>query len=247
MLYNTVVGLAGVVAGAIASLAGFGIGSLLTPLFALRVGTKIAVGAVSIPHFIATAYRFWLLRKRVDKSVLLTFGVTSAAGGLAGALLGAFANNPILTVIFALLLIFVGISELTGLAQRLRFKGPLAWVAGGLSGLLGGLVGNQGGIRSAALLGFDLDKEAFVATATAIGVVVDCARMPVYLATEGRTIAQFWLPITVAMAATVIGTMLGKQYLTRISQTLFRRTVAILLLAVGAYMLLRGVYDAQHI
>lgn len=35
---------------------------------------------------------------------------------------------------------------------------------------------NQGGIRTAALLGFDVPKEEFVATATAIGLFVDGAR-----------------------------------------------------------------------
>jgi len=240
VLFDVLVGIVGIVAGGVASVTGFGIGSLLTPVFAYRVGTKVAVAAVSIPHFAATAYRFWLLRKHVDKRILLSFGVTSAAGGLSGALLGSYASSPILTVIFGVLLIFVGLSELTGLAQRMRLRGPLAWIAGGVSGLLGGLVGNQGGIRSAALLGFELDKGTFVATATAIGLVVDFARMPVYLIKEAHDILALWLPIGIAIVATVIGTVLGKRYLARLSQTVFRRTVAILLLLLGSYMLLKG-------
>jgi hypothetical protein len=240
MLFDVLVAIAGIVAGGVASVAGFGIGSLLTPVFAFRVGTKVAVAAVSIPHFVATGYRFWLLRKHVDKRTLLNFGVTSAAGGLSGALLGAYASSPILTLVFGSLLVFVGISELSGLAGRMRFNGPAAWIAGGLSGLLGGLVGNQGGIRSAAMLGFELDKETFVATATAIGLVVDFARMPVYLVEEARDILALWLPITLAVAATVAGTVLGKRYLVRLPQSIFRRTVAVLLLLLGAYMLLKG-------
>jgi hypothetical protein len=55
----------------------------------------------------------------------------------------------------------------------MRFGRITGYMAGALSGLFGGLVGNQGGIRSAALMGFDINKEAFVATATAIGLVVD--------------------------------------------------------------------------
>lgn len=51
------------VAGAIASIAGFGIGSILTPLLSLWLGTKLAVAAVSIPHFIGTALRFSLIRE----------------------------------------------------------------------------------------------------------------------------------------------------------------------------------------
>jgi uncharacterized protein len=240
MLYDALVALVGFLAGGIASIAGFGIGSLLTPLFAYRVGTKLAVAAVSIPHFAATAYRCWLLRKSVDRRTLISFGITSAAGGLVGALLNAYSSNPVLTIIFGALLIFVSLSEFSGFAHRLRFSGTIAWLAGGVSGLLGGLVGNQGGIRSAALLGFDLNTEAFVATATAIGVVVDFARMPVYIIKEGRDLLNLWLPIAIAIVATIIGTILGKRYLLRLSQVVFRRTVAGLLLLLGVYMLLKG-------
>jgi hypothetical protein len=42
---------------------------------------------VSIPHVVGTAARFWLLRGQVDRRLLVRFGLTSAAGGLTGALL----------------------------------------------------------------------------------------------------------------------------------------------------------------
>jgi len=229
-----------VLAGAIASVVGFGIGSVLTPLFAVRVGTQVAVAAVSIPHLFATALRFWRLRASVDRRVVLSFGITSAAGGLAGALLHSFASNRSLAIVFGLLLLFVGISELTGYARRMRFGGPVAWVAGGISGVFGGLVGNQGGIRSAALLGFDLDRQAFVATATAIGLVVDGARMPVYFVTQTAAIARMWPLVLIATLGTLAGTVLGVRTLRRIPETAFRRVVAILLLLLGTYMLARG-------
>ena len=72
---------AGILAGAIASVAGFGIGSILTPLLASWIGTKLAVAVVSIPHFIGTALRFIVIREHVDRRVLLTFGAASAVGG----------------------------------------------------------------------------------------------------------------------------------------------------------------------
>ncbi|MDM7917164.1 MAG: sulfite exporter TauE/SafE family protein [Candidatus Eisenbacteria bacterium] len=225
-------------AGAIASISGFGIGSLLTPLFALRVPTKLAVAAVSVPHAVATALRFWLLRRHVDRKVLASFGITSAAGGLTGALLHAAAGNPILTVVFGSLLVFVGVTQLSGIAGRMRFRGWIAWVAGAVSGLLGGLVGNQGGIRSAAMLAFDLRPRVFVATATAVGLVVDAARLPVYLATQGRDTADLWPLLLVASAGAVLGTLLGARVLRRVPEPIYRRIVAALVLALGVFMLL---------
>src|SRR5512143_1080540 len=128
-MFLLLVGLVGLVAGAIASVVGFGIGSLLTPLLALRVGTQLAVAAVSIPHLLATALRFWRLRAHVDRRVLLGFGIASAVGGLTGALLHAAAGSRLLAIVFGALLLFVGLSELTGLARRIRFSGWVAWVA----------------------------------------------------------------------------------------------------------------------
>lgn len=115
-----------------------------------------------------------------------------------------------------------------------------AWVAGALSGAFGGLVGNQGGIRSAALLGFDVPKEAFVATATAIGLVVDGARLPVYLATESRQMFELWPLVLTATAGVVIGTALGARVLGRLPPHTFRRVIAMLLFALGVYMILAG-------
>lgn len=224
-------------AGALASVTGFGIGSLLTPLLSLQAPLKIAVAVVSIPHVIGTAVRFWMLRGHVDRRVLLTFGLASAAGGLIGALLHTRLASPVLSVVFGGLLLFVAGMQFTGAAGRMRFGGAVALIAGALSGLLGGLVGNQGGIRSAGLLGFEMPKETFVATATAIGLMVDAARMPVYLISEGREMSQFATPIAATIAGVVVGTITGARLLRRVPERWFRTIVATVLAVLGVAML----------
>lgn len=240
MIFHALIFATAVLAGAVAAVAGFGIGSLLTPAFGLVVDTRLAVAAVSVPHVIGTVVRFWALRRHVDASVLWRFGIASAVGGLTGALLQNVAGAPWLTVIFGALLIFVAASELSGLARRMRFHGAVAWVAGVVSGFFGGLVGNQGGIRSAALLGFELDKRAFVATATATGLIVDAARMPVYVAGQSHDLARMWGGIAVATLGVVVGTLFGGRVLARLPDRLFRFTIAVLLAVLGAAELLRG-------
>jgi uncharacterized membrane protein YfcA len=231
---------AAILAGGIASIAGFGIGSVLTPLLSVRVGAKLAVAAVSIPHVVGTAVRFWLLRGHIDRRILIWFGITSAAGSLAGALLHAYASNRPLAVVFGCLLLFVGSSELTGFMNNVRLGRRAAWIAGAVSGVFGGLVGNQGGIRSAALLAFESEKEAFVATATAVGLIVDAARMPVYLATERSGLLQIWSLIAISTVGVVAGTLLGTRLLRTVPERLFRRIVAALLLVLGTWMVFWG-------
>jgi uncharacterized protein len=239
-MFNLLVAFVGVVSAAIAWVTGFGIGSLLTPTFAIRTGTKLAVAAVAIPHVVATAQRFWLLRRHVDRRVLLGFGMASAIGGLAGALLHIWVSNRFLSVAFGVVVALTGIAELTGWMRRVHWGRSAAWTAGTLSGGLGGLVGNQGGIRTAAMLGFDVPKEAFVATSTAVGLFVDGARLPVYLATDWRAMLGIWPLIALATGATMVGTAIGGAILGRISKQAFRRVIAALLIILGVYMLVQA-------
>jgi uncharacterized membrane protein YfcA len=239
-MFAALIVLVGLVAAGIASVTGFGIGSLLTPVLAIQTGTKVAVAAVAIPHVVGTAQRFWLLRRHVDRRVLLGFGIASAVGGLAGALVHVRVSSRALTVVFGVVVALAGVSELTGWMRRVRWGRGSAWAAGGISGALGGMVGNQGGIRTAALLGFEVPKESFVATATAIGLYVDAARLPVYLATQWSDLVRVWPLVLVATAAVVAGTALGTRVLGRLQQATFRRVIGVLLVTLGIYMAVAG-------
>ena len=86
------------------------------------------------------------------------------------------------------------------------------------------------------MLGFDVPKESFVATASAIALFVDGARLPVYLATQGREIAALWPLVLVATVGVVIGTAFGTRALGRVPQRVFRQIVAGLLVVLGLYM-----------
>ena len=174
-------------------------------------GTKLAVAAVSIPHAIGTSIRLWRFRREVDWAIVRSFGLTSAAGGLTGALLNTWATSRALELVFGSLLVLAGASQVTGYAKRWRLRGALAWLGGALSGFFGGLVGNQGGIRTAAMLGFDVDKRQFVATTTAVALLIDMARVPVYLAVEAAQLARIWPTIALATIGVVVGTLFGEK------------------------------------
>lgn len=226
------------VAGSIASVAGFGIGSLLTPFLAPRLGMRLAVAAVSVPHLAATALRCWRLRAHVDRGILLGFGLASGLGGLAGAALQGRLGDPALERILGGLLVLAGLGGLTGLNARVRVGGAAGWLLGALSGAFGGLVGNQGGIRSAALLGFRVRRDAFVATATATALIVDAVRMPFYLWSEAGRLAAQWPLLLTGTAGALAGTLAGHALLSRLPERVFQRAVSGALLALGARLLL---------
>jgi uncharacterized protein len=233
-------GAVALLAGAVAAVVGFGIGSILTPVLALETGLRVAVAAVAVPHLVGTLIRFWFLRRHLDRRVLLGFGIASALGGLAGALLHTRVSSRSLAFVFGALLLLAGISELTGWMRRVQWGPSAAWVAGVLSGVFGGLVGNQGSIRSAALLGFRVPKESFVATAAAVALCVDAVRLPVYFAVQGQTILRLWPLVLLATAGVVAGTVLGTRVLRWIPERQFRNAVALLLILLGLYMIAAG-------
>jgi uncharacterized membrane protein YfcA len=229
--------MAAVLAGAIAAVSGFGIGSLLTPLLMLSMPTAHAVAVLAIPHALATAIRWVRLRRDVHRPTFRQFGIASAGGGLVGAALQSQLASPVLTFVLAILLILAGTTEL--LRRRVPLPQTPFWrVSGGiLSGLFGGLVGNQGGIRAAALLGFQLQPRQLVATATASALLVDAARVPIYFLSAGSVIAdttRIWVIVSVGVT---MGTFVGVPMLSRIPASTYRRMVGGLLLLLGFSLL----------
>jgi uncharacterized protein len=232
-----VVALVAVGAGAVAAMSGFGLGSILTPLLMLSFPASSAVALVAIPHAVATTARWWRLRGDVHGPTFRQFGIASAVGGLAGAALQPLLGGTALTVVLGLLLVLAGGSELLG--RRVPLPPTPFWrLAGGiLSGAFGGLVGNQGGIRAAALLGFQLPPRALVATATASALFVDAARVPIYVARSGPVLAANAPLALAASAGALVGTFIGVPILSRIPASRYRTIVGGLLVLLGVSLL----------
>jgi uncharacterized membrane protein YfcA len=200
---------------------------------------RVAVVALTGPHFVFNALRCWTVREHIHGKTFRRFGLTSAAGSLGGALLHPVVSSRWITVVFAALLILAGLFGVTGAADRVHFRRRGAYAGGVLSGFFGGLTGEQGGLRAAALLGFDCSKEAFVATATASALVVDAVRIPVYLATRWSEVPKAVTPALLGIAGVVAGTLLGKSLFSRVPERKFSRVVSALLLLIGALMIVR--------
>lgn len=238
-------------ASALTFLTGFGLGTLLLPGFLLVMSPTLAVAAVAAVHLFHNLGKLLLLRAHVDRKVLIHFGVPALAAAALGAWgLLRLADLPELgswslqgrTFSVCPLKLVMGISlalfstwELAGAGSGIR-RLPL-WLGGVGSGLLGGLTGHQGAIRSAFFLGRDLPKETFVATGAAVACAVDCTRLGVYaqiFRTMGENTA--WPPIVAGIAGAAAGLWIGRRYLHRLTGQGFRRLVGAALLVFGTGM-----------
>lgn len=227
-------------AGGTAAVVGFGIGSLVTPLLVVRLDTSLAIGVVAGPHLLASAVRYWQHRHTVDRGLLIRFGIPSAVGGLVGALLQSRLESPALLGVLGALLLATSAANLSSGFGGWRPAPSLAFALGGLSGLFGGVAGNQGGLRAAGLAAFDLTPRAFIATSTAVAVLIDVARTPVYVARAGAELRAEWPLIAVAGAGCLAGTLLGERLFSRLARETHRRVVAVTVGAVGIWLITRA-------
>jgi uncharacterized membrane protein YfcA len=139
------------------------------------------------------------------------------------------------------MLVLAGILGVLQITENIYFGKVGASAVGLLSGFFGGLVGEQGGIRSVALLSFDVEKEAFIATATATALIVDAVRMPIYFITQTGQFSQFLIILILSCAAVCAGTIVGNFILKRIPEKSFKRIVSLLILFLGLFLLAVGI------
>lgn len=238
------------IASGLTFFSGFGLGTLLLPAFALFFPVGEAVALTGLVHGMNGVFKLALVRRSIDRDVLIRFGAPAVTGSLVGALLLAklteappliayeFAGSvrtvtPVKLAIGGLLLLFAGL-ELSARFRRLAMPTPFLPVGGLLSGFFGGLSGMQGALRSAFLMRAGLTKEAFIGTGVAIAVLIDLSRLGVYvpaLLTEG--LGRDRVLLLTAVASAFAGAALGNRYLKKLTMGHIQRIVAGLLFAVG--------------
>jgi uncharacterized membrane protein YfcA len=191
-----IVGVAAFLASALTLFSGFGLGTLLMPVFALLLPVETAIAATAVVHGANNLLKASLLGQDADWSIVMRFGVPAILAALLGAaalgLVSALPPmveyslgprhaviTPVKVAIGALMAVFA-LFELLPRFRDVRFDRDLLVVGGLLSGLFGGFSGHQGALRSAFLAKVGLTTAAFVGTTAVVGLLVDLTRLAVY-------------------------------------------------------------------
>lgn len=236
---------------------GFGLGTILMPVFALFFPVPLAIAATAVVHFANNIFKFGLMAKQADWRVVARFGIPAALAAIVGAgLLNLFDRMPMLgsytlgsstfdvtavKAVIGTLIVLFALLELSSRFQALAL--PPRWlpVGGALSGFFGGLSGNQGALRSAFLLKAGLSKDAFVATGVVSAVVVDATRLIVYgtgfLAGHFSQSHELIVPVVVGTAFAFIGAFVGKRLLQKITLRYVQIVVAAAMLLIGTCLI----------
>ena len=229
---------------------GFGLGTILTPVFAIFFSIDIAIALTGVVHFTNNLFKMALVGRNTDKQVLIRFGIPAILASFAGAwllmrltvlpvlfqyqLLGRdFEVTPV-KLIIALILIVFSILEILPTFQKVQFGRDKLVYGGLLSGFFGGLSGIQGAIRSAFLIKSGLPKEAYIATGVVIASLVDFTRLSVYASrfTAANLQENLVLLISATLAA-IVGAWFGKQLLTKVTLRNIQLLVAFMLVLIS--------------
>jgi uncharacterized membrane protein YfcA len=247
-----VVSLAALVVSALTLFSGFGLGTLLMPVFAIFFPLKIAIASTAIVHLANNLLKVSLLGKDADKKAVLCFGIPGIIFALSGAYVLIFLSDlppvtqysigskmititPIKMVIAILIFVF-SLFDLLPYFEKISFPRKYLSLGGALSGFFGGLSGHQGALRSAFLVKAGLEKEAFIGTGVVCAVLVDFSRLGVYglsfFAKEFETLSVHGGVKLVATAtlAAFLGTFIGTRFIKKMTMSLIRQVVGGMLL-----------------
>lgn len=229
---------------------GFGLGTILTPVFMLFFPVELAIALTGIVHFFNNIFKLILVGKNANKDVLIRFGIPAVIAAFAGSLLllniknisplftyDAFGNHyevyPIKFLVSILLITFATM-DLIPFFNKLEFGKDKLMIGGILSGFFGGLSGNQGALRSAFLVKIGLSKESFIGTAVVVSTFVDFTRISVYASRFEKSGLFENLELVIwATFSAIIGAYLGHKLLKKVTLKFLQILTAFMLIFIS--------------
>lgn len=237
---------------------GFGLGTILMPVFALFFPLDIAIGLTAIVHLSNNLFKIVLVRKDINLKVALLFGIPAAAFAFLGAITLNFLNSDVvlaeyilwgryfvitpINLVISLLLMTFAIVELSKKLSNISLPKKFLPIGGVLSGFFGGLSGHQGALRTMFLLKSGLSKESFIATGIAAAVLIDISRLTVYgtsfIGNHFSSISdnRSLIMIIVAVLSAFIGSVLGRKLLKKVTLRSVQIIVGLLIFVFAVFL-----------
>ena len=239
--------LAALITSLLTFFSGFGLGTILTPVFAIFFPIEVAIALTGVVHFFNNLFKLLLVGKHADRGVVLRFGLPAFFAALVGAFLllkmsdlqpilsyfigtKEFSITPVRLVI-AVLLIFFSLMEALPYLKKVDWGRNKLFLGGLLSGFFGGLSGHQGALRSAFLIKSGLSKEAFVSTGIVIACIIDFSRIGVYSTgfLQSGLQENFTLVITATLSA-FVGAYFGSRLLNKVTMSTIQTIVIVMIM-----------------
>lgn len=238
---------------------GFGLGTVLMPVFAIFFPLPLAIASTAVVHLANNIFKVLIVGKLANWGVVLKFGIPAALASALGAYsLGVISvwkpiaayqiqnyqfNITAVGLSIGVIIILSSLFELVPRLSKFSFSPKFTPLGGVLSGFFGGISGNQGVLRSAFLIKAGLSKEEFIGTGVVTSVMVDVVRLIIYgwafFSKKFVDAVSFEvLGILIAASFTAfMGSYAGSLLIYKVTYSTVQRIVGIMLLILGTAIL----------
>jgi hypothetical protein len=245
-----IIGFSSLFASLLTFFSGFGLGTIMLPVFALFFPIELAVAITGVVHFLNNLFKITLVGKHASWKIIIKFGIPAVLMAFLGAwLLTAFTNKPplfvyylgdkkcsitLINLIISILMFVFALLELLPFYKKLSFSEDKLYIGGAISGFFGGLSGHQGALRSAFLIKCGLTKEAYIATGIVIATIVDISRLSVYFSRIDKiAFINNQSIIFTAVISAFTGAYFGKKLLKKITLSTLHIIVSLMIMVLS--------------
>jgi len=216
---------------------GFGSSVFFVPAAQFFFSMQVVLAVTGLLHVFSNISKLVLFGKSINWRIVLGLGISSTLMCIAGAYLTTIVElryakvglGVFLVALSTFLLLLPSFSLKPGIGIQIG--------GGGVAGFLAGFIGTGGAIRGLVLASFNLEKNVFVGTSAAIDLGVDVSRTAVYLDNGYLSLESVMIYLPVLLAASFLGSYIGKKLLDRIPAAMFRKIMLSLILVMGAALI----------
>ncbi len=241
---------------------GFGLGTILMPVFALFFPVEEAIAATAVVHAVNSLFKIYFVGRKADGSIVLRFGLPAIGAAFLGAVaLGYLSGLPSVAeysvgaikadirpvkLVIGILIFCFAVLELLTKFKDLKMGRKYLPAGGIVSGFFGGLSGHHGAVRAAFLVKSGISAEKYVGTNAMISFMVDFIRIIIYGFTfffakaENPIDMSQWPLIAAGVISAFFGVLIGKKFLHKITMRSIRVFAMTLLLFIS-FGLISGV------
>lgn len=225
------------IASIIGTITGFGISTIMIPILVIFLPPVEVIFLVAIIHWFGDAWKILLFRGGLHIRLLVLFGVVGLIMSYVGASLSLAIDQSILLRVLGVFFVLYSLFVIFQSKFRILATNMTAVFGGALSGLFAGMFGMGGAIRGVFLSVFNLPKAVYIATAGAIGIVIDSTRIFTYF-TQGTVLPEWlWQGLFIFIPVSFFGAWISRRIVNRIPQNKFRILVSVFLILIGIKLL----------
>jgi uncharacterized membrane protein YfcA len=229
--------LAGIIAYIISTLSGGGGAIIMLPIVGFYLSPQVVAPVVNLGNMIGRPARLILFWNHIQWDIVKYYVPSALIGAILGGFIFIQLDNNWIQIVLGIFLLTTPFQFKMG-KKKYSFKMKKQYFVplGFLVTLISTLFGATGAILNPFYLNMGLVKEKMIATKTANSFIAGIAQIGSY-AFLGVLEGKLWIWGFVIGIGAIIGNIIGKKLLVKMSELNFRRAVLIIMVLSGSIML----------